>query len=624
MKVEKSWRRMGFVSLEVVDMETGSSKTLLESDDTHKEKKSKSTKQKVEVVAEDEEEQPSEAVEVDVPQEESTEIEAIIEEKEEDTKDQFIFKSKILEEEFPEELSQNEWVTNYGLNKAIARQLIQLNLESPTEIQRKMLSNFKRSKSPSGLVFAKSPTGTGKTLAFALPIINAAINAPVNSKGTPEHLTALIFAPTRELALQIKKDIAAAAPKGIHVVSVVGGMSEEKQERQLSRCPHILVATPGRLAELCKTLGEEEASEDNESNLTTWLVGCKFLVFDEADRMLLQKGKFKDLDSLMLTIGSSAERQVVLLSATLAFETKQIQNDLRKMLHIPQDFEMKPVILESKTKTITDEDGKDAGKIAFPSALNQLHLLCETEELEASIWEILFARMKRSISNPSASFGRILIFANSIQYVRSLSSTLRVLMDSFPKKQKAGIPALSSLHAQQNQRHRLKVVDAFKSKPSGILVSTDVAARGIHITGIDMVIHAHVPHTYNDYVHRCGRTARAGSTGGTSVLIATPQETPALQAVLKKILDSKTTNECTVDQAAVDHWNREIIPLALNIAKIESKESATRSQQAWNKRASEQFGFGEAEEDTKESDDTPVVTTQTKQMRLQLASLFHQ
>lgn len=373
---------------------------------------------------------------------------------------------------------------NDALDPLLKIALNDLEFTKPTEIQKEILSSALSEDKKD--IFGCAPTGSGKTLAFLLPILQYCIK---NTDEDPfiSSATALIVVPTRELAIQINNTLRSLLlniPK-IHSVTLVGGLSDIKQKRVLAKLPQIIVGTPGRVAELlCK-------AEDGSGN-SNYLKRLKFLVLDEADR-LVEKGHFKDLDTILTTIQKNhwAERSTMLFSATLKLDDLSL---IRKKIQFSNPF-----IVDLKK--------------ANPVILKQCSIYSLPEDRNATLLTLLLEILEKDC--------KVLIFVNAIETVREISTFLSPF---------AVLPTAQTLHAHMQQKQRMKHLERFTSNTKAIMVTSDVAARGIDIPQVDYVIHYHVPRRRDTFLHRSGRTARA-ERGGSSILLVTPADIPLLDGL---------------------------------------------------------------------------------------------
>ncbi|CAL9100512.1 DEAD-box ATP-dependent RNA helicase 13-like [Musa acuminata AAA Group] len=489
------------------------------------------------------------------------------------------------------------------LHPLLVKSIRQLGFKEPTPIQKACIPAAAHQGKD---VIGAAETGSGKTLAFALPILqrlleerekegrliheNRNSDEKVFSGGS---LRALIITPTRELALQVSDHLKGGAKfLDIQVVPIVGGMSTEKQERLLKRRPEIVVGTPGRLWELMSA-GEQHLVE---------LHSLSFFVLDEADRMI-ESGHFHELQSIIdmlpMTNGSIEQnskptaicktiptlqrkkRQTFVFSATIAL-SDNFRRKLKRGLS-----SSRPSVSDglSSIETLSERAGirPDVAIVDLTNAailahkLEESFLECEEEVKEAYLYYILSVHGQ----------GRTIIFCTSIAAVRRISSILRIL----------GINALT-LHAQMQQRARLKAIDRFRGNEHSVLIATDVAARGLDIPGIRTVVHFQLPHSAEVYIHRSGRTARASADGCCIALISPSDKTKFF--ALCKSLSKESLRQFPVD----DSYMPEILKrlsLARQIDKILRKNSQENVNKSWLMRNAESLGL-EVEESASEED----------------------
>ncbi|OBZ70067.1 ATP-dependent rRNA helicase rrp3 [Grifola frondosa] len=380
-----------------------------------------------------------------------------------------------------------------GLNEQLLSAIARLRYKAPTDIQRECLPHALSGRDIIGL----APTGSGKTAAFAIPIIQKLWDAP-------QGLFACVLAPTRELAYQISAQFEALGEAiGIRCLVVVGGeVDRVAQAIALAKRPHILVATPGRLADHIRST--------KGFSLRT----LKFLVLDEADRLLdLDFGTH--IDELLKAIPK--ERTTYLFSATMTTKVSKLQ---RASL-------TDPVRIETSTSRHT------------VATLQQYYVLCPLPQKEA-----LLVHLVNTLSQNS-----MIIFSRTISGVQRLSIILRILDFSV-------VP----LHGELTQSQRLGALNMFKSGKRTVLIATDIASRGLDIPLVDVVINYDVPMHSKDYIHRVGRTARAGRAG-KAILIVTQYDVECLQR-LENTLDKKLElwptdkNEMMLIRARVDEAGR--------------------------------------------------------------------
>lgn len=336
--------------------------------------------------------------------------------------------------------------TSLGITKAFTQQLTSLGVENPTEIQKKTIPEILASTKD---VVGIAHTGTGKTLAFGLPLLQL-INTQLNT------IQAVILAPTRELGQQISKNLTqyAAAFPDIAIATVCGGVPIKPQIALLATTTHIVIATPGRLIDLIQR---------NAIKINT----ASYLVVDEADEMVnsLKEG----LDKIVAEM--PANRRTFLFSATLPGAIKQlIQNYMNK--HV------------TEIRITTPEHEKVAIK-------HQYVVVEPIEKLNVLLYFLSTQEGKQGI-----------IFCKTKAAVNKLAKNLAI------NKFSSG-----ALHGSLSQGIRDRIMEQFRAGHVSILVATDLAARGIDIKNLAYIVHYHLPATYETYVHRSGRTARAGQTG---------------------------------------------------------------------------------------------------------------
>lgn len=318
-----------------------------------------------------------------------------------------------------------------------------------------------------------------------------------------EPLYALILTPTRELAVQVKDHLVAVAMyTDIRVAAVFGGLAAVKQERILSKCPEIVVATPGRLWELI-TEGNKHLNKIQNIN---------FLVVDETDRMV-EKGHFEELKLILERLNADpvkrAQRQNFIFSATLTLMHELPQ--YLKLRNVNRKRKLQPQTCEQKIQTLIQYFGISQPKIVditpkqttggTAQKLTECRITCSHEQKDLYLYYFL---QKHS--------GRTIVFCNSIDCVRRLTKLFTILACE-PR----------ALHAKMAQRARLKNLERFTNSSTGLLIATDVAARGLDIPNVEHVIHYQVPRTGENYIHRSGRTAR-GKKEGIAVLFMEPKE----------------------------------------------------------------------------------------------------
>lgn len=351
-----------------------------------------------------------------------------------------------------------------ALSREMQRAIQDMGFTEMTEVQEKTIPEMMEGKD----VIAKAPTGTGKTCAFGVPIIE-------RIDGESDALQCLILAPTRELTSQITEDMRAMAKykEGLRIVSVYGGQSMQRQIEHLKKKPQIIVATPGRLL-------------DHIKRKTVKLHALKTVVLDEADEML-DMGFIKDVTNILDRCPK--KKQVVMFSATISREVMDIswlyQRDVVEITVLPKE--------------------KIEPKIA------QYSLHAEGEEKV-----LMLARMLQQ-----ADWHRVMIFCNT-----------KYMTDRLTKRLCAREIKAECLHGDIKQSVRNKVMKDFREGKFPVLVATDVAARGIDVDDIDAVINFDMPADNASYLHRIGRTGRAGKEGIAYSLVSIT-ETDRLESIMR-------------------------------------------------------------------------------------------
>ena len=371
----------------------------------------------------------------------------------------------------------------------------------PSPIQRKAITLVLKRND----ILGCAQTGTGKTAAFATPIIQLIHRIESRQKGDPI-LRALIVTPTRELAIQIEENIEAYSKYTIvkHTV-IFGGVKQTKQVERLKKGVHILVATPGRLLDL---IGQGYISLDT----------IKVFVLDEADRML-DMGFINDIKKILKLLPE--QRQSLFFSATMPNNIVKLS---KTILTNPKKIEVSPV--SSTAETIQQY-------LYYTNRSNKkdllLHIL-KNPEIEQAL---LFSRTKHGAD--------------------------RIARNLKKKKIKA-----AAIHGDKAQNHRQKVLKQFKSGELRVLVATDIAARGIDIDKLKYVINYDIPNVAETYVHRIGRSGRAGEDGN-AISICEPEENAYIKNI-EKLIRQKINlvndnpfpqTERPMTEAEKKEWNKE-------------------------------------------------------------------
>jgi len=343
----------------------------------------------------------------------------------------------------------NTSFSELGLIEPILRALEAAHYTNPTPIQVRAIPPLLAGKDLLGI----AQTGTGKTAAFALPLLQAL--SATRERTRPGRVRALILAPTRELAIQIADSLARYG-RHLHLshAVIVGGVAQAPQRKAMARGVDILVATPGRLLDL---INQGHVALDTVSHL----------VLDEADRML-DMGFIRDVRKIVAAL--PGRRQSLLLSATMPAEVERLA---RQMLSNPVRIEATP---ETVTVELVDQ------QVVHVGTRNKRALLTSM------------------LADPALA--RVLVFTRTKHGANRVAEHLDA----------AGI-ATDALHGNKTQGARQRALERFRIGQARVLVATDIAARGIDVLGVSHVINLDMPNIPESYVHRIGRTARAGAAG---------------------------------------------------------------------------------------------------------------
>lgn len=335
-------------------------------------------------------------------------------------------------------------------------------------------------------VVGKAQTGTGKTAAFLVAIIDDLLRNPLEQERFAGEARALIIAPTRELVMQIAEDAKLLTKyTDLEVHALVGGMDYGKQQRNLQdRLVDILVATPGRLLDFC---GNGDVHVDQ----------IEVLVIDEADRML-DMGFIPQIRRIIRQTPPKTNRQTLLFSATFNSD----------VMNLVEQWTVEPVTVEIEPESVaTDTVTQHVYLASGDEKFTLLYNILKQEDVES-----------------------LIVFSNRRDQVRDLYDKL-----------KAHGFSVGMLSGEIQQKQRVRTLDAFKSGELKILVATDVAGRGIHIDGISHVVNFTLPEEPEDYVHRIGRTGRAGKRG-TSISFACEDDAFRLMPIQELLgMDLKCT-----------------------------------------------------------------------------------
>ncbi|CAM9255659.1 unnamed protein product [Chrysoparadoxa australica] len=517
-----------------------------------------------------------------------------------------------------------------SLHPALLYNLHRLGFVAPTPIQSRTLPKALLSRKD---VLGAAETGSGKTLAYGLPLLNYILErGELDQQELPKYLEGLVLCPTRELALQVTKHLKSVSEgTGVRIVPVVGGLAEVKQERQLRAKPQVVVATPGRLWEL---VSAQPYLRD--------LSKLRFLIIDEADRML-ERGHYQELNKLFKLLShakvernkkelapgeewmveegwlvdeeeeedqeggdsqsadaevvekeeatgpvdKAAARQTLIFSATLSLESAgRAQKKGRQQPSAAEGLEDimkrvgirgKPAIVDvsrqstdgearESTNEKSQETAKGGGALALPAGLTLSYV--KSLQMEKDLWCYLFCTLYP---------GRTLVFVNAISNAKRLGEILTLLK----------VPA-RVLHAQMQQKQRLKSLEHFRDNNHSVLVATDVAARGLDIAKVQHVVHYDVARSTEVFIHRSGRTARAKSSG-LALAIVSPQDESMFQQTAN-VLQNHTMSPFPFEANLVDRA-RERVSIACKIVKVATREGRTKATRNFFVAAAEESGL---------------------------------
>lgn len=486
--------------------------------------------------------------------------------------------------ELPEDdVDLPEW-SDITLSPYTLQGLSKLGFTKPTPIQKQTIPLCLEGED----IIGKASTGSGKTLAYGIPILEKLVADP--STKSP---AGVIFTPTRELAHQVVdhlNQISKFFPfTQSSILTLTGGLSIQKQERLLryDGSGQVVVATPGRFLELIQ----------KNTELATRFGDLEILVLDEADR-LLQDGHFDEFEQILKILTNSRTKkgrwQSLVFSATFAkelfsklafkgYKPKQGKGtddddnkEVMEMLNSKLRFKSKPQFIDLNPNSKLSED--------------IIETLVECLPAERDLFLYYFLLMYP---------GTTLVFTNAIDSVKRLVPFLNNLkIETF------------AIHSNMIQKARLKSIERFKeasqknthANKSTVLIASDVAARGLDISGIQHVVHYHLPRSADVYIHRSGRTARSGSEG-VSVMICSPQEASGPLRNLRKALANdkgkfrgKASKKWTKDvqrlpvEADILQQLRERATLAGELADSEISKKSLSKEDTWMKQAADDLG----------------------------------
>ena len=554
----------------------------------------------------------------------------------------------------------------FDLHPLIMRAIQDCGFTTPTPIQRECLLPATKGRCD---IIGAAQTGSGKTLAFALPILQRLLSQGIglpegyatkeeeDSEQLPDVLRALIVAPTRELALQVCAMMRAVAVyTKIDVCPVVGGMSKEKQERLLNRKPAVIVATPGRMWDTMQS-GHEHLTE---------LSALSFFVLDEADRMV-ERGHFSELTSIIQNIPqpprikrpggaaklTSVEREAA--GATDAFAEDTEEDDKQKALALrPKQMLDRQTFVFSATLTVPDsvrrklKKGKAwtskrpasmSGKPqsgSLESLMEAVPFYGRVKMVDLTTKERKGGAVAKSIAESalecteddrdsllyyllSAHPGMTIVFVNAISCLRRVVALLKILR----------VP-VEGLHAGMQQRARLKALDRFKAAAAAadkgdrhahsVLVATDVAARGLDVKGVELVIHYQIPLSADTYIHRSGRTGRADKLGA-AVSLVTPKDRARYYSLLKSLNRDGPLDPFPIAEETLTDASRRLA-VTRKIDKLSHAKKKAKADKEWRKTNAEELGIilseSESDEDLQEyqEDQSAKITAAANERKL--------
>ena len=423
------------------------------------------------------------------------------------------------------------------LPKSLSQALDDLGFSEFTAIQALTLPALLAGKD----VLAEAPTGTGKTLAYALPMLAKVDPASPSVQG-------LVICPTRELAIQVNQELVKFAKyiPALHFATIYGGQKVGAQLKELRAKPQIVVGTPGRLNDLIE-----------RQNLV--ISNVSYLVLDECDEML-EMGFIKDVDKIIKKITSV--HQTALFSATISSEIKKVAQ--RYLNSSVQSFQIK--------RTLTQEN-----------QIAQRYVLVAENEKKEAIVQLL----------TSLTFTRAFVFCRTKHKVMQIAKILAKNTNN----------AITSLQGNLSQNKRDQAMKAFRDYEANVMVATDIAARGIDVSDVDLVVNYDIPEEDEFYLHRIGRTGRVDKSG-TSYTFITPSEKPMIKKyealthcpleaytinpgdVMKKYLETlepKMSEDLSAEKAAVNQAcqdfaakvGHDVTPLDIAALLLKDKMSLT-------------------------------------------------
>lgn len=441
----------------------------------------------------------------------------------------------------------------FQLSHEVIRSISELGFETATPIQEETIPLAVAGKD----IIGQAQTGTGKTAAFGIPIIE---NSEIDYKG----IQAIVLTPTRELAIQVAEELNKLGHhKGIRTVPIYGGQKIERQIKALKNNPHLIAATPGRLL-------------DHINRKTIAFDRIKTIILDEADEML-NMGFIEDIELILSKMPE--KRQTLLFSATMP---KQIQKLAEKFMNDPH-------VIKIKAKEMTVENIEQY--YIELQEKKKFDALCRLLDIQSPELAIVFGRTKKRVDELAEALIKRGYFAEGI-------------------------------HGDLIQSKRDQVIRKFKDKTIEILVATDVAARGLDISGVTHVYNFDIPQDAESYVHRIGRTGRAGHTG-LAITFVTPRERGHLQTI-EQVTKKKIVKQPipSYQELLVGQRQAAIEKLLITAEEENLKEYEHAAEQLLNDTDSVQLVAAALKLLTKEPNTTPVQLTALEPLRVKKVKRF--
>lgn len=390
-----------------------------------------------------------------------------------------------------------------GLSEAVVKATTHMGFEEPTPIQDQTIPLALLGKD----VIGQAQTGTGKTAAFGIPMVEKMTTGV-------EYIQGLVIAPTRELAIQVAEELNKIGQfKRIRALPIYGGQDINYQIRALKNRPQIIVGTPGRLM-------------DHMRRKTIRLQHVNWVVIDEADEML-NMGFIEDIENILKEVPT--ERQTLLFSATMP---RPIQNLARQFMDNPE-------LISIKNKEVTVPDTRQI--YVEVQERQKFDVLCRLLDIQSPDLAIIFGRTKRRVDELTEAL-------NTRGY------------------------SIEGLHGDLNQSKRDSVLKHFREGTTEILVATDVAARGLDIAGVTHVYNFDIPQDTEGYVHRIGRTGRAGKTG-LAVTFVTPREIGQLRVIEQGIRKKIERKPAPSFVEAVEGQQRQTVEKLMRVVEGEDTQA---------------------------------------------------